>query len=255
MSPFPSGFVGHGQTESLLGFAESPRIALLPELGLAPGGACPEEVVGPTSLLPGLGRLPDLISQLGSIGVLGMFPTFQRTLAKIGITTDGVGTTKWAGELRPDREMSDESRQLFQLFINSDYDDFITRVAENRGIEKEQVDKIAQGQVWTGLDALENGLVDALGTLDDSVEAAAELAELAEGEYGRKYYKKELSAAEQLAVDILSSAQAKSIVADAGNRQLTKMDELRRVLEQALAPMMLFNDPKGSYAHCFCVFE
>lgn len=191
----------------------------------------------------------------GSIGVFGMFPTFQRTLEKIGITTDGVGTTQWAGEFRADREMSAETRELIQLFVNSDYDDFITRVAENRGIDKDQVDEIAQGQVWTGVDALENGLIDELGTLDDAVAAAAELAELEDGEYGRKYYEQELSATEQLAVDFLSSARAKSIIADATARQTTSVDKLRVMLEQALAPMLLFNDPKGSYAHCFCVFE
>ena len=191
----------------------------------------------------------------GSIGVLGMFPTFQRTLDRIGISTDGVGTTKWAGELRPDREMSAKARELFQLFVESDYDDFITAVAENRGIEKDQVDRIAQGKVWTGVDALENGLIDELGTLDDSIAAAAELAELEEGEYGQKYYEQELSAAEQLAVEFLGSAGASSIIAKAADRQVTSVDKLRVMLEQALAPMMLFNDPKGSYAHCFCVFE
>jgi protease-4 len=191
----------------------------------------------------------------GSIGVFGMFPTFQRTLHNIGITTDGVGTTQWAGEFRVDREMSPETRQLIQMFINSDYDDFISAVAENRDIEKSEVDRIAQGQVWTGNDALENGLVDALGTLDDAVIAAAELAELEDGEYGRKYYEHELSTAEQLAVEFLSSARARSIIAGATERQATSIDKLRIMLEQALAPMMLFNDPKGSYAHCFCVFE
>jgi len=191
----------------------------------------------------------------GSIGVFGMFPTFQRTLGKIGISTDGVGTTQWAGELRADREMSPEIKELFQLLVNNDYDDFITRVSDNRGIEKSRVDQIAQGQVWTGLDALENGLVDALGTLEDSIEAAAELAELEEGEYGRKYYEQELSATERLAVEFLSSARAKSILADVTSRPVTSVDTFRRMLEQALAPMMLFNDPKGSYAHCFCVFE
>jgi len=102
---------------------------------------------------------------------------------------------------------------------------------------------------------LENGLIDELGTLDDAVAAAAELAELEDGEYGRKYYEQELSTTEQLAVDFLSSARAKSIIADATERQTTSVDKLRVMLEQALAPMMLFNDPKGSYAHCFCVFE
>ena len=154
-----------------------------------------------------------------------------------------------------DREMSPETKQLIQMFINSDYDDFISRVAENRDIEKSEVDRIAQGQVWTGVDALENGLIDALGTLDDAVAAAAEMAELEDGEYGRKYYKEELSTAEQLAVEFLSSARARSIIAGTAERQATSVDKLRIMLEQALAPMMLFNDPKGSYAHCFCVFE
>lgn len=191
----------------------------------------------------------------GSIGVFGIFPTFQRTLNKIGVSTDGVGTTRLAGQFRPDREMSPEAKELMQLFVNGDYDDFITLVAEYRGIEKEQVDRIAQGQVWTGLDALENGLIDELGTLDDSIAAAAALAELEEGEYGRKYFEKELSAAEQLAVEFLGSATVRSILADATNRPMTSVDKLKIMLEQALAPMMLFNDPKGVYAHCFCVFE
>jgi len=191
----------------------------------------------------------------GSIGVFGMFPTFQRTLDNIGISTDGVGTTKWAGELRLDREMSQDTRELFQLFINYDYDDFITRVAENRGMDKDQVDRIAQGRVWTGMDAVDNGLVDEIGTLDDAIAAAAVLAELEDGEYGRKYFEKELSAAEQLAVEFLSTAKAKSILADSRNWQVTPIDKLKFMIEQALAPMTLFNDPKGSYAHCFCVFE
>lgn len=191
----------------------------------------------------------------GSIGVFGMFPTFQRTLDKIGITTDGVGTTQWAGEFRADREMAPETRELIQMFVNGDYADFISGVSENRDIELAQVDRIAQGQVWTGVDALKNGLIDELGTLDDAVAKAAELADLEEGEYGRKYYEQELSTTEQLAVDFLSSERAKSIIADAAQRQATPVDKLKILLEQVLAPMMLFDDPKGSYAHCFCVFE
>ena len=73
----------------------------------------------------------------GSIGIFGMFPTFQRSLDAIGITTDGVGTTFWAGELRPDREMTDETRTMIQLVINKGYDDFISRVAMHRDIEME----------------------------------------------------------------------------------------------------------------------
>ena len=191
----------------------------------------------------------------GSIGIYGMFPTFQRTMNAIGVNTDGVGTTKWSGELRSDRPMSDETKQLFQIIINSDYDDFISRVAAERGIDKEQVDRIAQGQVWTGEEALSNGLIDEFGTLNDAIVAAAELAELDSDSYGRKYFEKELSATEQLAVEFLGNESAKSIVENMTNRPVSSIDRIARMLEQALAPMMLFNDPRGSYAHCFCVFE
>ena len=119
----------------------------------------------------------------GSIGIFGMLPTYQRTLEAVGVGVDGVGSTIWAGEFRPDREMSEHAKQLFQLIINDGYDDFISRVALHRGMDKDAVDEIAQGRVWTGVDALHNGLVDELGSLDDAIRAAAELAGLAEGGY------------------------------------------------------------------------
>jgi len=90
----------------------------------------------------------------GSIGVFGMVPTFQRTLKTVGMAVDGVGTTPWSGELRPDREMGEHTKQLFQLVIEDIYDDFISGVAENRDMDKQAVDEIGQGQVWTGTDAL-----------------------------------------------------------------------------------------------------
>jgi len=134
----------------------------------------------------------------GSIGVFGMFPTYQRTLDAVGVTTDGVGTTPWSGQLRPDREMSGPMKQLFQLIINDTYDDFISDVAEQRDMEKEFVDSVAQGQVWTGQDALKHGLIDALGTYEDSIRAAAELAGLDEGDYGQKLIETKLSPTEQM---------------------------------------------------------
>ncbi|MGY8796625.1 MAG: S49 family peptidase, partial [Woeseiales bacterium] len=73
----------------------------------------------------------------GSIGIFGMFPTIERSLDTIGVSTDGIGTTPWAGELRLDREMSADSKTLFQMFINEGYDDFISGVAMHRGMEKE----------------------------------------------------------------------------------------------------------------------
>ena len=191
----------------------------------------------------------------GSIGVFGMFPTFQRTLDFVGVSTDGVGTTKWAGELRPDRELSEDTKRLMQQLVVKDYDDFITAVAAERDMDKAVVDGIAQGQVWTGTDALENGLVDSLGSLEDSIAEAAGLAGLEDGVYGVKYIERELSSAEQFLVGLLSGAAGQYLLDAIESRPVTTADRFRAMLENMLAPLVKFDDPRGSYAHCFCVFE
>lgn len=189
----------------------------------------------------------------GSIGVLGMFPTFQRSLDTIGITTDGIGTTPWAGQFRGDRELSDDAKALFQLLINKTYDKFISNVAVHRQMDKDAVDHIAQGQVWTGKEALENGLIDEIGNLDAAIAAAAELAEL--DEYGEKYFEKEMSPGEQLLVDILGGAKHAGIDIDAFVMRQPAVERLARLVDKALQPLLQFNDPKGIYALCFCVVE
>ena len=85
----------------------------------------------------------------GSIGVFGMFPTYQRSLEAIGVASDGVGTTPLSGQLQPDREMSEQTRQLLQLLVEDTYDDFISDVAASRGLEKDAVDRNRPG---SGLD-------------------------------------------------------------------------------------------------------
>ncbi len=189
----------------------------------------------------------------GSIGVLGMFPTFQRSLDAIGITTDGLGTTPWAGQFRGDRELSDDAKALFQLLINKTYDKFISNVALHRAMDKDDVDHIAQGQVWTGKEALENGLIDEIGNLDEAIAAAAELAEL--DEYGEKYFEIEMSPGEQLLVDILGGAKHAGIDINAFVMRQPAVERLARLVDKALQPLLQFNDPKGIYALCFCVVE
>ena len=191
----------------------------------------------------------------GSIGIFGMFPTFQRSLATLGITTDGVGTTAWAGQLRPDRAMSDEAKALFQTIIEKGYDDFISKVSTHRELEKAEVDRIGQGQVWTGMDALAFGLIDGIGDLDQAIITAAELAELEEGAYGQKLIEKELSPGEQLAVDFLGTAKRIGVDPNVFIRKPSaSMQKIGNILN-ALSPLKRFNDPKGVYSHCFCVFE
>ena len=189
----------------------------------------------------------------GSIGVLGMFPTFQRSLETVGITTDGIGSTVWAGEFRGDREMSEDAKALFQVVINKTYDKFISNVAQYRDIDKGEVDRIAQGQVWTGNEALENGLIDEIGNIDEAIAAAAELADL--DDYGRKYFDKEMSPGEQLVVDMFGSAKHAGINLAPFSTRRPAVERLASALDKALAPLLQFNDPKGVYAHCFCTLE
>lgn len=191
----------------------------------------------------------------GSIGIFGMFPTFQRTLESIGVTGDGVGTTRWAGEFRPDREMSDDARSLFQAVINHGYNEFIGHVADHRELEVAEVDAIAQGQVWTGADALANGLIDEIGDIEAAVASAAEQAGLEEGGYGLKYLEPELSPTEELIIDLLGAARALGIDPGGFAGPRSAVERLAQRLEVSLAPLLRFDDPKGVYSHCFCAIE
>ncbi len=191
----------------------------------------------------------------GSIGIFGMIPTFQRTLATVGIATDGVGTTPWAGELRPDRALSENTKQFIQMIIEDGYDDFVSKVASERGMEKTAVDSIGQGQVWTGADALKNGLIDQFGDLDDAIAVAAELAELDEGEYGEKVIKPKLSPTEQMVLDFLAVMESVGIEPSVFVRSPAPIEVFANQLQKLLVQTTRFNDPRGVYTHCFCEIE
>lgn len=191
----------------------------------------------------------------GSIGVFGMIPTFQRSLATLGVATDGVATTPWVGALRPDLEMTDSAKQLVQMLVENVYDDFVSRVSEHRGLDKQTVDSIGQGQVWTGTDALENGLVDQLGGLDDAVAVAAGLAGLEEGTYSRKTIKPELSPSQQMIVDFLTIAKTAGIDPASFVGAPAPVAVFANQLQKLLAGVTKFNDPRGVYSHCFCEID
>ena len=191
----------------------------------------------------------------GSIGIFGMFPTYQRTVAQIGVATDGIGSNPLSGELRPDREMAPHTRQLVQLVVEDGYDDFISHVAMFRGLEKEAVDAVAQGRVWTGADALEHGLIDEHGDLEDAIAFAAEIAGLEEGDYGRKDIRLELSATEQLIVDLLGTVKSLGLDVSGLRSTPSSLEKIAGRFEDAVSPLLGFDDPKGVYAHCFCDFK
>jgi protease-4 len=191
----------------------------------------------------------------GSIGVFGMFPTYQRSLAAVGVATDGVGTTPWSGQLRPDREMSAGMKELFQLMIDDTYEDFISGVADERAMEKHAVDLVAQGQVWTGQDAFEHGLIDELGDFEDSIRVAAELGGLEEGEFGQKLFETKLSPTEQMVLDFLALSRSSGFDMTALMRGPGTLETFANNLQELLAELAQFDDPKGVYSHCFCEID
>lgn len=115
----------------------------------------------------------------GSIGVFGVLPTFENTLSRYGVTSDGVRTTPLSGQPDPIGGLNDTTGALFQLGVEDIYRRFITLVAEQRKMPLARVEEVAQGRVWPGGLARQQGLVDAFGSLDDAVAEATKRAGLA----------------------------------------------------------------------------
>ena len=122
----------------------------------------------------------------GSIGVFGTIPNLNELANKVGINAEQVGTNENSVDYSFFEPMDDSFRMVIQESIEETYNIFLDRVAQGRNMTVAQVDSLAQGRVWSGVDAKANGLVDELGNLDDAITAAAEMAGL--DDYGiRKY--------------------------------------------------------------------
>ena len=186
----------------------------------------------------------------GSIGVFSVVPTFQHTLEKLGVKVDGIGTTPLAGSMRLDRTLDPAGKQILQSSVEHAYAEFLRRVAEGRKKSVEEVDKIAQGRVWAGVDAQRIGLVDHLGGLKDASDAAAKLAELG-ADYDVDYIEPELSLREQLLMQLRSEGVRLGEMTGLIAPQSAIEQMLDPLLEQARAIARL-NDPRGLYAYCWC---
>ena len=114
----------------------------------------------------------------GSIGIFGLFPSFDGTLEAIGVNADGVGTTPLTTADSPFVPINDTITEIYQTNIEYGYRPFINLVAKGRDMTPEAVDAIAQGRVWQGRKAIDLGLADQLGSIDEAIAHAAELAEL-----------------------------------------------------------------------------
>ncbi|WP_341936563.1 signal peptide peptidase SppA [Marinimicrobium sp. C2-29] len=185
----------------------------------------------------------------GSIGVFGAIPTFEDSLDKLGINVDGVGTTPLAGSMRLDRELSSQASRIIQQTVNNIYSQFLNLVAEARGMTPEAVDQIAQGRVWTGATAQELGLVDRLGSLRETLAAAAGHAEL--DEYEVKVITRPLSPVEVLMKQI-SEGQASALIPKNTTQHWLSAD-IKRQLSPLLAPFRALaemDDNRAVYARC-----
>lgn len=198
----------------------------------------------------------------GSIGIFGMMMTFEDSLAKLGIHTDGVGTTDISG-FGPTQPLTEGMAQLFQLTIDKGYQNFITLVAENRNMTLEQVDAIAQGRVWSGKKAKELGLVDELGNLTDAIIAAAQLANL--DSYDTLLIEKESSERHKLMQKFMGEAKgfmlaetdllSDSDLSSPAHINTKPMTNFIAQLQTEITKMNQFNDPQGIYTLCLACSE
>ena len=128
---------------------------------------------------------PDTIT--GSIGVFAVVPTFEQAAARLGVNADGYRTTPLSGQPDFIGGFSPEMDTLFQTSISGTYTDFISLVAKARRMSVDQVDSVAQGQVWDGGTARQKGLVDEFGGLDAALGWAAAKAGLKDGGWHAVY--------------------------------------------------------------------
>lgn len=182
----------------------------------------------------------------GSIGIFGMFLTFENTLNYLGIHTDGIGTTEFSG-MSVTRSLDPKLGQILQRGIEHGYDQFISLVATERDMTKEQVDGIAQGRVWIGETALELGLVDELGYLDDGVKAAAALANLEK--YDTQYIEPSMSKQELFWKEFFGQASVIFAKAHFANSDSALIGMIKQLTHEFDAVVKL-NDPRGVYAYC-----
>jgi protease-4 len=190
----------------------------------------------------------------GSIGVLAMFPTFQRTLEKVGVHSDGVGTTALSGAFRGDRPLGDVARSLIQQSIEHEYRAFIGAVARARDKTVEQVDAVAQGRVWAGAEAQDLGLVDELGGVARAIEIAADLAGLGE-DFEVQYPEVEVGLSEALGLRVRGAIV--SLVAPLlPESMLPAMPAALSPLMQEARRLARLADPRNLYAYCIaCAAE
>lgn len=191
----------------------------------------------------------------GSIGVFAVLFKAPNTLKKIGIQSDGVGTTPFSDANHLGRKMPEQMQRVMQSSVEHTYDQFISIAAKTRGIDKDKMDQLAQGRVWSGMDAKRHGLVDSLGSFEDAVEAAAKKVSI-QGDYSVDYVDQEYDFWSWF----FGEAEARIDYAQ-GNYLFGQLSyenggstlaQLWESVQRSPLNRLVNNDPRHVYAHCMC---
>ena len=195
----------------------------------------------------------------GSIGIFGLFPTANRALDKIGVHTDGVGTTRYAGAFDVTRPLDPGVATVVQSVIDKGYRDFTGKVAKARGRSVEQIDEVARGRVWSGEQAKARGLVDAFGGLEVAVADAAARAKLGKpGTWQTQYIEPTAKPFGQMFGGFIESRAGLAMLRASGIGESLLLQHVK-----AQAPLRLLDtlvQQRGNVrvlplAHCFCAVE
>ncbi len=182
----------------------------------------------------------------GSIGIFSIITTFEKGLNKLGIYTDGVGTSPFSG-VGLTTGLSEGASQALQMGIDHGYQRFISLVSQSRQLPIDKMEGIAEGRVWTGEDALKLGLVDKIGDFDDAVALAAQLAKVEK--YNLYWVEEPLSPAQEFIKNFLNQVSVAmhidplAILPESMRPAVSQVTNDARLLQS-------FNDPKGQYAFC-----
>lgn len=192
----------------------------------------------------------------GSIGIYGLMLRAPRTLEKIGVRSDGVTTTPWAGAFDMTRPLDEPTKQVVQSVIEHGYSQFIGKAAKARKQTPEAIDANARGRVWSGFQAKEKGLIDAFGGLQTAIDDAAARAKLGTNDYRVDYIEEPMSPFEQFLSNLAGNSETQGLIRWAspalGLIQQTRMGRQIRADLQWLDRNT--GKPVNAIAHCFCTF-
>lgn len=178
----------------------------------------------------------------GSIGIFGAIPTFERSLASIGVYSDGEATSPIAGATNITKGLSSDAKDLMQQSIEYGYAQFVNIVAKGRGLKPDTVEKIAGGRVYSGRRAQEIGLVDKLGNLEDTINGLA--SDLHLDEYKVVYIEKSADMRQQLLKAFTTSTLTNTLNNIGGKDIQTLTGKVQSISNLTRTP-----DPSGAYAY------